>query len=576
MTSTDADLDLPIAPRVPGWVAAWSPGRRAVADVLLDEMVVLGKAGAALDLRLARMLGWFKRQDLAPIGYSSHLAFCRERVEWRDTWIRQLVRLVESDLELVKAAVCRGGLPPSVAVLAPGKIEADEQTLWLLAALRGEVVPERVRRAPPRKKVVLEGRAARVVHRARDLSRLVTGQPLSDAVADDFILECWREQVPGEQILAEAREKPSVPEHPPVPPWCGEPDPATRLVGPCREPADLEEGLRLLDSVQRARRERIVRLGRGYVRMAQERLYLAVGFDSLAEMARQALGLSVRTLQRYRQLAEGMAALPAAGRAVEQGLDSAGAEAGAAGLDSAGAEGGAAGLDSAGAEGGAAGLDSAGAEGGAAGPDGGATVDGAASTEGRAATLDLARAELVLKVARPETVEDWVRVAQRTTVLDLQRATAMAARGLEAEVLAAYQRAMAQTTNTVALRAMQEPTPAPKVMAVHPDLPEAAAWLLENVKPEPQRGFGKVKERDRFVCQNPECGRRSLRAQSHHLVYRNHGGSDQMENGETVCKPCHLRLIHTGLVSVEQEGDTVVWRYPGGRAVTVFGAVGAR
>jgi len=552
-----------MAKRVPRWVAAWSPGRRVVADVLLDEMIVLGKAGAALDLRLARMLGWFKRQDLAPIGYSSHLAFCRERVEWRDTWIRQLVRLVESDLEVVKAAVCRGGLPLSVAVLAPGKVEAEEQAVWLLAALRGEVVPERSQCAPPRKKVVLEGRAARVVHRARDLSRLVTGQPLSDGAADDFTLECWREQVPGEQLLDEARETPPVQEHPPLPPWGGEPDPATRLVGPWREPADLEEGLRLLDEVQRERRERIVRLGRGYARMAQERLYLAVGFDSLAEMARHALGLSVRTLQRYRRLAEGMASLPAVGRAVEQGLDSAGAEAGAAGLDSAGAEAG------------AAGLDSAGAEAGAAGPDGGATVDGAASTEGRAATLDLARTELVLKVARPETVEDWVRVAQRTTVLDLQRATAMAARGLEAQVLAAYQRAMAQTTNTVALRAMQEPAPAPKVMAVHPDLPEAAAWLLENVKPEPQRGFGKIKERDRFVCQNPECGRRSLRAQSHHLVYRNQGGSDQMENGETVCKPCHLRLIHTGLVSVERVADTVVWRYPGGRAVTVFGVVGA-
>jgi hypothetical protein len=50
-------------------------------------------------------------------------------------------------------------------------------------------------------------------------------------------------------------------------------------------------------------------------------------------------------------------------------------------------------------------------------------------------------------------------------------------------------------------------------MAVHPDQQEAAAWFLENVKPEPQRGFGKVKERDRFVCQNPECGRRTLRAQ---------------------------------------------------------------
>jgi 5-methylcytosine-specific restriction endonuclease McrA len=61
-----------------------------------------------------------------------------------------------------------------------------------------------------------------------------------------------------------------------------------------------------------------------------------------------------------------------------------------------------------------------------------------------------------------------------------------------------------------------------------------------------------------------ECGRRTLRAQAHHRVPRSEGGSDALENGDTVCKPCHLRLIHTGRVTVEQVGENHIWWYPGG------------
>jgi hypothetical protein len=471
------------------------------AEQLLAELASLVRAGGALDLRAARLVAWFKRQDLAPLGYSSLTSFCRERVGWGSTWQRQLVRLVESDLTLVKEAVFHG-LPMTVAVLAPGRIEPDQQATWLSAALRGEVKAQRPKRASPPQKVVLEGRAARQVHAARDLAQLVVGRPLSDRAVDRFILGCWREQRPGEEILAEAREPPALPEHEPVPEWGG-PDPATALLGPWREPVDLEDGLQLLDEVQQARRERKLRLGRMYARVARDGLHREMGFDTLAEMAREGLACSVRTLERYRKLVEGLEANPALRRAVAEGLD-------------------------------------------------------------------FERATLVQKVSRPEDSTEWVAVAQRTGVLEFQQATRLAARGLEVEVLAAYQWAMVQTTNTVALRAVQEPAPAPAMMAVHPDLPEAAEWFLENVKPEPQKGFGKVKERDRFICQNPECGRRNLRVHAHHIVFRSEGGSDDGTNGIPVCNGCHLRLVHTGLVSARPEGESVVWTYPGGRSVTVF------
>ncbi len=109
----------------------------------------------------------------------------------------------------------------------------------------------------------------------------------------------------------------------------------------------------------------------------------------------------------------------------------------------------------------------------------------------------------------------------------------------------------------------------PRHDRVHVDLPKAARWFLENVRLDPQRGFGKVKERDNFTCRNPECGCRNLRVQAHHLHPRSMGGGDELENGITVCKCCHLRLIHTGRIRVTRVGDALVWRYPGRVVVAV-------
>jgi len=467
-------------------------------------MASLARAGRALDLRVARLIAWFERTDLERLGYSSLTAFCRERVGWGGTWQRQLVRLVESDLGLVKRAVSHG-FPLTLAVLAPGHVQPEEQAAWLLAALRGRVeVPQPRRRPGDTSKVMIEGRRARRVHAARDLARLVVGCPMSDAAADAFVLECWREQRPGDEILAEARETPQSPHHDPVPEWNAD-DPATALVGPWREPADLRDGLRLLDDVLEARRVRKLRLGHRYARVAAEGLHREMGFETLGEMARRVLGRSVRTLERYRKLAEALEADGSLGRAVAEGLD-------------------------------------------------------------------LERAMRVLEGSRPETRARWVEVARRTGALELKRATRAAERGWEEQVLRAYEWAMAKATNAVALRAAQEPPPAPRVLAVHPDLPEAAGWFLENVRPDPQRGFGRVKERDCFVCQNPECGRRNLRVHAHHLRFRSEGGGDESGNGITLCSSCHLRLVHPGWVTVRRQGEAVVWAYPGGRSVTVFEA----
>ncbi|MBW2257542.1 MAG: HNH endonuclease [Deltaproteobacteria bacterium] len=111
-------------------------------------------------------------------------------------------------------------------------------------------------------------------------------------------------------------------------------------------------------------------------------------------------------------------------------------------------------------------------------------------------------------------------------------------------------------------------------LRVPPGLVEAARWFVEQVKLPPQRGFGKVKERDGYRCTNPECGRLCLRNEAHHLVQRSEGGADEEQNGATVCRVCHLRGIHANKIAVvpmEAGGaEALLWTYPGGRRVLVF------
>ena len=309
----------------------------------------------------------------------------------------------------------------------------------------------------------------------------------------------------GTEVLAEARQTPPAPDASPLPTW-RHPDPATPLVGPWREPVDLKDAVCTLEELQQARRQRVVALGQLYSCTVQDKLYRGWGFTSLSEFARHGLGISVRTLERYRLLGDWLSMFPELGRAVAGGLG-------------------------------------------------------------------LQRAEIVAEIAEECTIMRWLAVARRTGVQELERAARMAGDVGAERVLEAYERAMASTTDTVALAAVQRPPKTPVYVLVDPSLPEAAVWFLEAVKPEKQYGFGRVKERSHFTCENPECGRRTLRCDAHHIQFRSRGGSDDLDNGACLCKACHLRLIHTGRVTVVKNAEGhLVWTYPG-RTVTTFGTM---
>jgi hypothetical protein len=57
--------------------------------------------------------------------------------------------------------------------------------------------------------------------------------------------------------------------------------------------------------------------------------------------------------------------------------------------------------------------------------------------------------------------------------------------------------------------------------------------------------------RDSYQCQ--QCGKKGVRLQAHHIVYREHGGKDTLANVLTLCETCHHQL-HAGKITLKVTG----------------------
>jgi hypothetical protein len=539
---------------------------------LLMGMAALARQGAAVALRLAMELAWIKRQDISDLGYSSFAAYCRERVDWRGSWLRDLIRLVESPLDLVKEAARRQLIPLRIAVRAPREVQPEGQEQWLADQVLGAPSPELPHE--PRFLEYVEGKDAQVVRQARHLARVCLGRAVSARQVDDYILRCWCDRVPAEQILAEARERPPKPEWESELSWdwCARGGTADALVGQWPEPASLEEAVRRVEALQAVRRGRTRVLARAWATADYECLWLQLGFDSGREFAREVLWWSPSTAQRYRRLGWTLEWYPQIDEAIRTGFDLERAEllgrvvedfnvkqwlalarrVGRLELRQA--------VDDATNEGRSwptlrryaqaiAEADAWRAEqarGGEAG--GGPSGDGA-------------RADTCAKGAegRASSAGDVLGVAS-------------SAGGVHGDVAGGA--ASSAGGGLFVAIPHAEPGQVRAPLRVPTGLVEASRWFVEEVKLPPQRGFGQVKERDGYRCSNPECGRLSLRNEGHHLVMRSEGGPDEEENGTTVCRVCHLRGIHAGKIVVERVvvggADALLWTYSDGRRVLVF------
>ncbi len=486
----------------------------AGAEDLYEDLLLLATASSAIDLRLGRMLAWFKVQDLKLLGYSSFVAFRRERVDVNDTRQKQLTRLAASRCEGVKAAVSAGLISIEVAAAGIAEAEFDEET-WLYRQLQRVDLNCRWRRsgrAEPIERVDLEGEDLATVNAARRLVRILVGRSISDATVDATLVQWWKDDRSGQELLEAARQDPSAPVHEPLPDWADQADPATELLGPWQEPADLQEGLRQLEEVLRVRRHRTLWLGRLWIKARGMDLHKLRGFDSLAEWDRSERRVSLRTLQRAAELAEVVDYFPQVAEAVDTDQ------------------------------------------------------------------LRIDHARQILRIADEDSVDRWMNLARHTTAMELERAVDQAFGGVEDTLLATYEHTIDVATGSVgtdkplkvSLRIIQEPLPDRGWETAPKELLLASKWLLETVQLEPQRGFGKVKERDRFRCQNPECWRVGLRHHAHHIRARQDGGSDDLDNGVCVCRACHLRLIHGGIVEVYRQGPLLVWDYPDRRVAVML------
>lgn len=491
------------------------PPEKARALELVQRLEHLQHAANALALRLGRTLAWIRAKDVAELGYPTYKVYLKQRVDIGPCWAGQLVRLVQAPLPQVREAVSRGVLPLHRAVKAPGQVRRGQESSWLFDACSGRGQfrngHDPSQRAEPgdRETVPVQGAVRRIVGGARRAAGLVVGQPLSRRSADRFLHNCWSSEHSPEQILHEARKKPPAPNHPEPPDWGSVPDPATPLLGPWTDPHSVAEAAERVDRIQDLRQHRTLEMGRLYAQIVEDRLYRPLGFSRVADLVEQRLECSVRSLQRYRKRAEALDSDPAAVRAVRRGLS----------------------------------------------PD---------------------RVVRIRRVLPQDRVEPWLEIAPRILPDELDRVLVHIAGhpDLQARMLRAYRDLAArapQATDTISLAAAPS-APAPRrIERVSLDLLRAARWFLEKVRPAPQKGFGRVKERDRFTCQNPECGRCTLRAHAHHYIFKSKGGGDSLENGICLCPACHLRLLHAGRISVERHGDLHIWTYPGRRVVVGSG-----
>lgn len=511
--------------------AALAQGPRPLHQLAI-QLSILARQAGALALRRAMVLVWIQQRDLADMGYSSFGAFVRERVDGSESWERALRRLLESPLEQVKTALCQGLITVRAAVNAPGQVAVDEQEAWLAEQLYRPWV-DKPRRALHR----VEGERAALVRRGRRLARLLLGRSATDREVDEQMVAWWCDRVPAQVLLDEAH---ATREAPPVREldwrWCARGAPAETLVGPWSEPETLDEALAQLELVQGLQRKRRALLAHAWAVFDGEQGWRQLAYDSAERFAREVLDWSPSTAARYRKLGWRLEWCPELREAVEE-------------------------------------------------------------------WLEVERAEALLPVleGRRGRTERWLALMRRIGGTELRRAlrapgdARVTMRDYEAAIAAADAWESKNSSSAgggsssaggdASIRvALPHPEPTPRQlrrpMRVADDVVEAARWLLETVQVPAQRGFGKVKERDRYRCQNPECGRLGLRSHAHHEIPRSEGGADAMSNGITLCPACHLRLVHAlapqggprlTVHSVVVEGlVALLWTWADGRRVLQF------
>jgi len=492
---------------------------------LVDALSDLARQDAALTMRLAMVLTTVRTMDISALGFTSFSAFLTERVGLGASWVRGLIALISSPLDLIKRATASGLIPLRRAVKAPGQVSVDGQIAWLQQQAEPQISAE------PAFLEVVEGDHADTICEARRLARIVLGKRAHNAEIDAWLIDVFQRRVPLDALLAQARERPPKPPEPePLDwAWCRQ-APAASLLGPWSPPADLADALAQIAAILTVKNGRDAVLARAWAITDHLGLWQLAGFDSRWDFAQQVFGWSKRTAQRRSRVGWALEWYPELDAAVRNGLG-------------------------------------------------------------------LGAAALLSTVIDGDSCPRWLAVAQRVGRGELARGLQAARTGIPRQVLAQYEHAIAQADQWVSEEptsraptaggrlkvalAVSDPTsrtPGYTPVRATSAVLEAAQWWVAHVVLPKGRGFQAVKDRDGHRCQNPECGKSTLRVEAHHIHHREHGGADTLENGLTSCRPCHLRGLHAGgaisriraaAVTVAHH-PAILWRYADGRRVLQF------
>jgi hypothetical protein len=407
----------------------------------------------------------------------------------------------------------------------------------------------------------------RRVLKARKLAARLMGWEAPVRAIDDFILDCHTRQLTGQQIVEGARAAAPKPdrlrEDRPAAEWPD--DPAVGLLGPWVEPTDIHDAIVKLRQVEFLLDQRRVLLAKAYSLIRIHYLWTSVpGCNSLAELCAVHLEVSQRTFQRYckeglhhiwfpkmeKEIAEGRITADRALFAMSHGNEATMEE----WLDLARRLG-------------RVELERVGAW---------ERERDLRPREAYAPALELAHAVegFVRRVKEGGETLSECATAIGGPASTTEGATAI---GGMAEAIARHLLEVGATGLVqVALRddARRRPRARePAFIYAPPGLLAAADYLLAVVEEPRQYGPRKVVEHDGWVCQNPRCRRLTLRVHVHHLVERQHGGTDDLWNVITLCPACHLRQIHSGRMSVVRKGDWLVWSWRDGGSVLMHSPV---
>ena len=206
-----------------------------------------------------------------------------------------------------------------VAVKAPGEITVEQQVQWL-ARHASSPAQSTDDDALLHRTDLFIGDEARDIVAARQRARVLIGKQASRRAVDEYLITAWQDQRPAAELLEEARTPAPLPDLR-AGSWDESADPATALVGPWTPPRDLSDGIERLERLQAIRRGRIAALGLAMDHVALGHHHIDWGHETLRDYGQRELGLSPRTVQRYRKLGRTLDLHPELLEAVEAGLD---------------------------------------------------------------------------------------------------------------------------------------------------------------------------------------------------------------------------------------------------------------